>query len=82
MKRFFVTLLIWIIVLSVLMFFLAAFFFDRQHIYRAVLPIAVVFAVITYVFEMQSERMKELEQRVKMMENTLSCEEKTENKGI
>jgi len=68
MKRFLGLVLIWIVVLSVLMFFLAAFFFDRQHIYRAVLPIAVVFAGITYVFEIQSERMKELEKRVKVLE--------------
>ena len=75
MKRFFVAFLIWTVVLAVLMFFFAAFLFDRQHIYRAALPIAFVFAAITHGFETQAEKIKTLERRLENLEQTEETKE-------
>ena len=72
MKHFFGLLLLWIVILAVFTFLFAAFFFDPQYIYRAVLPTAFVFAAITYGFETQTQKIKTLEQRVAEMETKLS----------
>lgn len=75
MKHFLGTLLLWIVILAVFAFFFAAFLFDRQHIYRAVLPAAVVFAAITHGFERQSARISALERRVELLEQEQSPKE-------
>ena len=80
MKKFLITALIWMVGLTVFAFLLAAYFFDGQHIYRAIVLAAIVFAVITHGFECQSERIKALEKRVETLEKEHASDKDAEIK--
>jgi len=80
MKNFLFTVLIWMVGLTVFTFLLAAYFFDGQHIYRAMVLAALVFAVITHNFEQQSERIKTLEKRVEALEKEHASDKDVESK--
>ena len=66
MKRFFSTLALWVVLMTVATFFLANFFWN--HPYRIALLLAVIFTFLTLAFLAQEERMDALEQRLKELE--------------
>ena len=68
MKRFFSTLALWVVLMTVATFFLASFFWN--HPYRTALLLAVVFTFLTLAFLGQDERITALEERLKALEET------------
>ena len=68
MKRFFSTLALWVVLMTVATFFLANFFWD--HPYRIALLLAVVFTFLTLAFLAQDDRITALEERLKALEET------------
>lgn len=68
MKRFFSTLALWVVLMTVATFFLANFFWG--HPYRIALLLAVVFTFLTLAFLAQDDRITALEERLKALEET------------
>ncbi len=64
MKKFFIILFIWIIIMILFTFMFAWFFIDTQHFYRLPVLIAFIFSIITYSFYVQCEKIEKLNARI------------------
>jgi len=74
MKTFLASYVSSVIILFLFLFFFGAYIFDGRHLYSSLLLVALVPALIIYLFYRQSEEIDELRSRLDALEGKNTAE--------